>query len=55
MNIAASRIAKKISQEYFKNNTEKQRFIVKALASSNRSASLSLNVIRPGYRNVILD
>ncbi|MBN2364864.1 MAG: methionine synthase [Calditrichaeota bacterium] len=52
MNLAAARLARKNADSFTELNPDKPRFVVGALGPSNRTASLSPDVNRPGYRNV---
>ncbi len=55
MNLASARIARKAADRYTAQNPNKPRFVIGALGPSNRTASLSPDVNRPGYRNVSFD
>ncbi len=55
MNLASARIARKAADRYTTQNPKKPRFVIGALGPSNRTASLSPDVNRPGYRNVSFD
>jgi len=55
MNFASAQIAKKAVDEYNANAPHKPRFVVGALGPSNRTASISPDVNRPGYRNTSFD
>jgi 5-methyltetrahydrofolate--homocysteine methyltransferase len=51
MNFASAQIAQQAAKEYSSKFPEKPRFVVGALGPSNRTASISPDVNRPGYRN----
>jgi 5-methyltetrahydrofolate--homocysteine methyltransferase len=55
MNFASAQIAKKAAEEYNVKTPDKPRFVVGALGPSNRTASISPDVNRPGYRNTSFD
>ncbi len=55
MNLAAARLARQQADLVTEKNPKKPRFVVGALGPSNRTASLSPDVNRPGYRNVTFD
>ena len=55
MNLASAGIARNAADRYTAQNPKKPRFIIGALGPSNRTASLSPDVNRPGYRNVNFD
>jgi 5-methyltetrahydrofolate--homocysteine methyltransferase len=55
MNFASAQIAKKVAQEHTDQNPTKPRFVIGALGPSNRTASISPDVNRPGFRNVSFD
>jgi 5-methyltetrahydrofolate--homocysteine methyltransferase len=55
MNLVSARIARKAADQYTAQNPEKPRFVIGALGPSNRTASLSPDVNRPGHRNVDFD
>ena len=55
MNFASAQIAKQSAQEISAEFPDKPRFVVGALGPSNRTASISPDVNRPGYRNTSFD
>lgn len=55
MNLESARLARKAADRFTNQNTHRPRFVVGALGPSNRTASLSPDVNRPGYRNVSFD
>ncbi len=55
MNYAAAQLARQAVDNYTTPTTHKPRFVVGALGPSNRTASISPDVNRPGYRNTSFD
>ena len=55
MNLESARIAKKVAEEFTKNQPEKPRFVAGSIGPTNRAASMSPDVNRPGYRAVNFD
>jgi len=53
VNIAGARIAREVAQKY--NTAEKPRFVAGSIGPTNRSASFSPDVNRPGFRNISFD
>ncbi len=50
INYESAKLAKKACQEY--STTEKPRFVVGVLGPTNRTASISPDINRPGFRNI---
>lgn len=55
INYHSAKIAKKVTTEFTKRNPEKPRFVAGAIGPTNRTASLSPDVNRPGYRAITFD
>ena len=55
MNIAATRIARELCDEFTAKDPSKPRFVVGVLGPTNRTASISPDVNDPGFRNVDFD
>jgi len=55
MNIQAAKIARKVADEFTRKNPGKPRFVCGILGPTNRMASLSPDVNRPGFRNITFD
>jgi 5-methyltetrahydrofolate--homocysteine methyltransferase len=55
INYEAARIAKEIATSFSKNNPDKPRFVAGAIGPTNKSLSLSPDVMRPGFRAVTFD
>ncbi len=55
LNLKSAEIAKKLCVEYTKNNPEKPRFVAGSMGPTNRTASMSPDVNRPGFRAVFFD
>lgn len=55
MNVQSAKIARKVADEFTQNEPGKPRFVCGILGPTNRMASLSPDVNRPGYRNITLD
>jgi len=52
INYHSAKIAKEVAVEYTKANADKPRFVAGAIGPTNRTASLSPDVNRPGYRAI---
>ena len=52
INYHSAKIAKEVTTEFTKTNPDKPRFVAGAIGPTNRTASLSPDVNRPGYRAV---
>jgi 5-methyltetrahydrofolate--homocysteine methyltransferase len=52
INLAAAQIARKVADEFTKSNPAKPRFVAGSMGPTNRTASLSPDVNRPGFRAV---
>ncbi|NDV69517.1 methionine synthase [Dysgonomonas sp. 25] len=55
INIAAARIARKIADEYTKQNPAKPRFVAGSIGPTNKTASMSPQVENPIFRAVTFD
>lgn len=55
INYESARIAKKVADEFTKNEPHKPRFVAGAMGPTNRTASLSPDVNDPGYRAITFD
>ncbi|MBR9921809.1 MAG: methionine synthase [Bacteroidetes bacterium] len=55
INKASAEIAKRAAEKYTAQNPDKPRFVAGAIGPTNRTASLSPDVNRPGYRAVTFD
>ncbi len=55
INFESARIAKKAITEFLKTNPGQRRFVAGALGPTNRTASLSPDVNRPGFRAIHFD
>ncbi len=55
LNIAAAKMAKELTDEFSKITPTKPRFVAGALGPTNRTASISPDVNRPGFRAVSFD
>ncbi len=55
INREAARLAKKVCQDFMKQNPARRCYVAGALGPTNRTASLSPDVNRPGYRAVTFD
>ncbi|RMI19599.1 MAG: methionine synthase, partial [Calditrichaeota bacterium] len=55
INLAAARLARAAAEDFTARTPEKPRFVAGAIGPTNRTASLSPDVNRPGYRNVNFD
>src|SRR5258706_875768 len=52
INFASASLARKVAEEFTAKNPDKPRFVAGSLGPTNRTASLSPDVNRPGYRAV---
>ncbi|HNV52696.1 MAG TPA: homocysteine S-methyltransferase family protein, partial [Tenuifilaceae bacterium] len=52
INIEGARIARKVADEFTALNPSKPRFVAGSIGPTNRTASMSPDVNRPGYRSV---
>jgi 5-methyltetrahydrofolate--homocysteine methyltransferase len=55
LNKVSAQLARKVADEFTARTPSKPRFVLGALGPSNRTASLSPDVNRPGYRNITFD
>lgn len=55
INLAASRVARKVADSYTAKNPNKPRFVAGSMGPTNRTASLSPDVEDPGFRAVSFD
>jgi len=55
LNYESAKIAKASATEFTKNNLEKPRFVAGSVGPTNRTASLSPDVNRPGFRAITFD
>ncbi len=55
LNVAAAKVARAAAHKYTKLTPDKPRFVAGVLGPTNRTASLSPDVNRPGFRNVGFD
>lgn len=55
MNVASAQIAKKAAIEFTEKEPDKPRFVAGSIGPTNRAASMSPDVNRPGYRAVTFD
>ncbi|TGE27611.1 methionine synthase [Hymenobacter metallicola] len=55
LNYESARIAKEVADEFTAKNPAKPRFVAGAIGPTNRTASLSPDVNRPGFRAVTFD
>jgi 5-methyltetrahydrofolate--homocysteine methyltransferase len=55
MNLESARIARKVADEFTQKQPDKPRFVAGSIGPTNRSASFSPDVNRPGYRSVTFD
>lgn len=55
LNYESAKIAKASAVEFTKNNPDKPRFVTGSIGPTNRTASLSPDVNRPGYRAITFD
>lgn len=55
LNFEAAKLAKELTQKYTSDNPEKPRFVAGSIGPTNRTASMSPDVNRPGFRAVTFD
>ncbi|RYU78297.1 methionine synthase [Hymenobacter persicinus] len=55
LNFESARIAREVADEFTARNPQKPRFVAGAIGPTNRTASLSPDVNRPGFRAVTFD
>lgn len=55
INLVAARLAKKVTEEYTRQNPEKPRFVAGSIGPTNKTASMSPKVEDPMYRAVTFD
>ncbi|MGJ8591980.1 MAG: homocysteine S-methyltransferase family protein [Aquaticitalea sp.] len=55
LNFESAKIAKKVADEFTKQNPDQPRFVAGSIGPTNRTASLSPDVNRPEYRAVTFD
>lgn len=55
LNFEAAKLAKELTQKYTSENPEKPRFVAGSIGPTNRTASMSPDVNRPGFRAVTFD
>lgn len=55
INLESARIARAVADEVTRTTPEKPRFVCGSMGPTNRTASLSPDVNRPGYRNITFD
>ncbi len=55
LNFESAKIAKEVAQDFSRKNPEKPRFVAGSIGPTNRTASLSPDVNRPGFRAVSFD
>ncbi|MCR5887423.1 methionine synthase [Hymenobacter sp. J193] len=55
LNYESARIAREVADEFTARNPDKPRFVAGAIGPTNRTASLSPDVNRPGFRAVTFD
>ncbi|MFQ6045702.1 MAG: homocysteine S-methyltransferase family protein, partial [Gemmatimonadales bacterium] len=55
INRAAAAIARRVADEFTVHDPTRPRFVAGSMGPTNRTASLSPDVSRPGYRNVTFD
>jgi 5-methyltetrahydrofolate--homocysteine methyltransferase len=55
INLAAARLARQAADEWTGRTPERPRFVAGAIGPTNRTASISPDVNRPGFRNVSFD
>ncbi len=55
INLAGARLAREAIEKFCSENTGAQRFVAGVLGPTNRTASLSPDVNRPGFRNISFD
>ena len=55
LNFESAKIAKKVAEEFTKQNPDKPRFVAGSIGPTNKTASLSPDVNKPEYRAVTFD
>ncbi|RMG62608.1 MAG: methionine synthase, partial [Calditrichaeota bacterium] len=55
INLAAARLARQAADQFTEQTPDRPRFVAGSIGPTNRTASLSPDVNRPGYRNVTFD
>lgn len=55
LNYQGAKVAKEACEEFTKQNPDKPRFVAGSIGPTNRTASLSPDVNRPGFRNISFD
>jgi len=55
LNYESARIAKKVADEFTKNEPHKPRFVAGSIGPTNKTASMSPDVNDPGFRAVSFD
>jgi len=55
LNYESAKIAKRVAEEFNKENPNKQRFVAGSIGPTNKTASLSPNVNKPEYRAITFD
>src|SRR5690625_7626464 len=55
LNIQSAKIAKEVADEFSRLTPDKPRFVAGSIGPTNKTASLSPDVNRPGYRAVTFD
>ncbi len=55
LNFESAKIAKKVAEEFTKQNPDKPRFVAGSIGPTNKTASLSPDVNRPEYRAIIFE
>ncbi|WP_119068999.1 methionine synthase [Rubrobacter indicoceani] len=55
INLAAARVAREVADRYTERDPDRPRFVAGAMGPTNRTASLSPDVNRPGFRNTSFD
>ena len=55
LNFQSAQIARKVADEFTKKNPDKPRFVAGSIGPTNKSASMSPDVNRPGFRVVSFD
>lgn len=55
MNVEAAKLARKLTDEFTKNDPSKPRFVAGSIGPTNKTASISPDVNNPGFRAVTFD
>ena len=55
LNYESAKIAKRVAEEFTKNNPDKPRFVAGSMGPTNRTASMSPDVNDPGYRAITFE